>query len=87
MSRIKNPYSKRLDGFFLPILDECRKFLTLNAYKVVYTELDEAMRISDISRVLIFSDEDEQGIEDGSNINPGYKPYDEGEVILFMKLD
>jgi hypothetical protein len=50
-------------------------------------ELDEAMRISDISRVLIFSDEDEQGIEDGSNINPGYKPYDEGEVILFMKLD
>jgi hypothetical protein len=49
---------------------------------LVYTELDEAMRISDISRVLIFSDEDEQGIEDGSNINPGYKPYDEGEVKL-----
>ena len=84
MSRIKNPFSKRLDGFFLPILDECRNFLTLNAYKVVYTELDEALRISDISKVLIFEDE-KQGVEEGSNINPCYKPYDEGEVILFVK--
>ena len=49
----------RTRWFLLPILADCRKFLTLHAYKIDYEELSAALTIQDVHQVSLDEAEEE----------------------------
>lgn len=79
--RLRNPKSKELDRYFLPILKECREFLTLHAYKIIYEELREALPIHDIAKIRIVATED---LMDSTRdvLYPCFTPINEDRVIF-----
>lgn len=76
MSLLKYPHSKELDPYFLPVLREARMFMTLAAYRVLYQELQEALKISDVSIVHIAAEVNEDILQ----FFPVFNPFNEDHV-------
>ena len=83
-SKLQHPYSKELDPFFRPVLADCREFLHGFPYSVVYREMQEALQISDVSRVQIRAVEEQEDTR-AENLYPCFKPFGDGEVSLLSK--
>ena len=63
---------------------KCRKFLILDAYKVIYEELEEALKIFDVSRVMILSQEMQDDMR-SDIMRPCFKSFDEDNVFSDLR--
>jgi hypothetical protein len=75
---MKHPYDNTVDPYFRDIVNECRQFLTLHGIEVVTKEMQEGIRIGDVTKVSIKAVDGEEDEE--PELRPYYSPLDKEEV-------